>query len=81
MDSLRITRTTRSLGVAALVCAIGAVAWVFTTLRRETPEHIAWTPLWPRPDGSVRSFGEVWDHPEPHESVAGQSGRPDGTAA
>jgi hypothetical protein len=71
MDSPWITRTIRSLGVAALLCSIGAVAWVVGTMRREAATRVVWAPLWPRADGSVRSFGEVWDHPEPSEMAAG----------
>jgi hypothetical protein len=71
MDRPQLTRTIRSLGVAVVVCAIGATAWVVGTIRRDAATHVAWAPLWPRPDGSVRSFGEVWDHPEPLDSMAG----------
>ena len=61
----RITRRMASLSVAAVLGVIGAAMWRVGAVRRRASRQVAWGRLWPRPDGSVRSFGEVWDHPDP----------------
>ena len=59
----------RRLVVAAAFGAVGSVVWVVGALRLNAARPVAWAPLWPRPDGSVRSFGEVWDHPDAREPL------------
>jgi hypothetical protein len=47
------------IGLAA--GATVALLWVIEAVRRNAGPDRAGAPLWPRPDGSVRSYGEVWD--------------------
>lgn len=54
----------RRLVVPGTLAGIGVVVWFIGPRRREPARGVAWAPLWPRPDGSLRSFGEVWDHPQ-----------------
>ena len=64
MDRRLLPTIVRRLALAGAVAAIGASLWFIGSGRREPAPRIAWAPLWPRPDGSVQSFGEVWDHPQ-----------------
>jgi hypothetical protein len=45
----------------AAIGSFAAVVWVVEIVRRNAGRDVARAPLWPRPDGSVQSFGEVWD--------------------
>lgn len=51
--------------VAMTLGIIGTLCWLIGPLRRGMTRSVVLAPLWPRPDGSVRSYGEVWDHPDP----------------
>ena len=55
----------RRIVFVAAMSLVGVFCLIVGSIRRAVPPEVAWAPLWPRPDGSVRSFGEVWDHPEP----------------
>jgi hypothetical protein len=59
-----LATTMRRLMIPGTLAAIGAAVWFIGSGRRDPARDIAWAPLWPRSDGSVRSFGEVWDHPQ-----------------
>ena len=53
----------RHLMIGAAIGSMEAILVVIESVRRESTRTAARAPLWPRPDGSVRSFGEVWDIP------------------
>ena len=55
----------RAFVIGIAVGAGAAVLWVLETVRRNAERQRAKAKLWPRPDGSVRSYGEVWDHAQP----------------
>ena len=64
-----MARMLRPVMIAAALGGMGAAAWVAGALRRRgSASRVAWATLWPRPDGSVSSFGEVWDFPGATES-------------
>jgi hypothetical protein len=50
--------------VAAVIAMVAAAAWIIGAKFREAGEELATASLWPRPDGSERSFGLVWDFPD-----------------
>ena len=51
------------LVAGAAIGSVAAVVWALEMVRRHAARHVARAPLWPGPDGSVQSFGEVWDIP------------------
>jgi len=51
----------RNLIVAASIALIAAAVVIGRRLLADAEEELAIAPLWPRPDGSFRSFGEIWD--------------------
>jgi hypothetical protein len=53
----------RGFLIGMVVGTIAAILWVLETVRRNGERNRARGHLWPRHDGSVRSYGEVWDHP------------------
>ena len=65
MDRRIADMTVRSLIVATVFALVGAVVWTLGSIRREATRQVVRTALWPRPDGSVRSYGEVWDYASP----------------
>jgi hypothetical protein len=71
MDRRTFGSTVRRLIVLAAVGTFGAAALVVGSVRRDALRAEAWAPLWPRPDGSVRSYGEVWDLPDELDTAAG----------
>jgi hypothetical protein len=71
MDRRLFPTMVQRLLVPGTVAAIGAALWFIGSGRRETAPGVAWAPLWPRPDGNVRSYGEVWDHPQLRDPDAG----------
>lgn len=60
----------RGLLLGACVGIVAALLWVIEFIRRDAERNRVDGHLWPRPDGSVRSFGEVWDHPSHPEGAA-----------
>lgn len=52
----------RGLVLGVGVGIVAALLWVIEFIRRDAERSRAGADLWPRPDGSVRSYGEVWDH-------------------
>lgn len=55
----------RAFAIGIAVGTTATVLWVLETVRRNAERDRVKARLWPRPDGSVRSYGEVWDHPAP----------------
>jgi len=53
----------RAFGIGISVGVIAALLWVIESARRAASADRAGASLWPRPDGSARSYGEVWDIP------------------
>jgi len=53
----------RHLIIGAAIGSMAAILVVIESVRRESTRAAPRAPLWPRPDGSIRSFGEVWDIP------------------
>ena len=65
MERTDIRRIVRPVLVALILGIGGALVWSIGLTRRAVPGDAVWTSLWPRPDGSIRSYGEVWDLPGP----------------
>jgi len=55
----------RGFLIGIVVGTLAAILWALETVRRDAERDCVRANLWPRPDGSVRSYGEVWDHPAP----------------
>jgi hypothetical protein len=51
----------RQLGIGAAIGFLATLALVIGRVRVQAGRKVAAANLWPRPDGSTRSFGEVWD--------------------
>ncbi len=51
----------RNLIVAASIALIAAAVVIGRWLLADAEAELAMAPLWPRPDGSFHSFGEIWD--------------------
>ena len=65
MEGTDIRRLVRPVIVAVVLGIAWALLWSIGLPRRAMPADAVWTSLWPRPDGSICSYGEVWDHPDP----------------
>ena len=63
MDRSGRWTTVRHLLIGGAIGLMAAILLVIESVRRESSNAPARAPLWPRPDGSIRSFGEVWDIP------------------
>ena len=64
----------RRLILAAAVGVLGAVGAAFlflASVHKGGLREEVWAPSWPRQDGSVRSYGEVWDHLDGADPAAG----------
>ena len=60
----------RGLLLGVGVGTVAALLWVIEFVRHDGERSRAGGHLWPRPDGSVRSYGEVWDHPTHADGAA-----------
>jgi hypothetical protein len=53
----------RMFVIGLAVGAFGGLLWMIEMVRRSTERDRVAGQLWPRPDGSFRSYGAVWDIP------------------
>lgn len=60
----------RGFVIGIVVGTVAAVLWALEIVRRNGERDRVRGHLWPRPDGSARSYGEVWDHPAPPDPTA-----------
>jgi hypothetical protein len=60
----------RGLMLGVGIGVVAALLWVIEVIRRDGERRKVAGHLWPRPDGSARSYGEVWDHSTPASGVA-----------
>ena len=60
----------RGFVIGIVVGTLAAVVWALETVRRNGERDRVRGKLWPRPDGSARSYGEVWDHSAPVDPAA-----------
>ena len=59
--AIRQEVTVRGFAIGIALGAIATMFWMIESVRRRAEPRTASARLWPRPDGSVRSFGEVWE--------------------
>ncbi len=57
----------RAFVIGIAVGTSATVLWVLEAVRRNAERNRAKTKPGPRPDGGVRSYGEVWDHNAPFD--------------
>ena len=57
------TEAIRGLILGFAVATFAAMLLLIESVRRKADRDRVRGHLWPRPDGTARSYGEVWDHP------------------
>jgi hypothetical protein len=59
----------RGFAIGIVVGTLAVLVAALEIVRRNAERDRVRAALWPRPDGSARSYGEVWDHPTPSDPV------------